>query len=92
MVFHDVHDDADDDDDDDDDGDDDADDKDDDDVCGHLRISRSSVFLSPRLRLALKCFRDIPECNNDVQLQCAVHDVWHAGDIEVLVHRGSFFL
>ena len=47
---------------------------------------------SLRLLCSLYCFRDIPECNTDVQLQCAVHDVMHAGCCEIFAHLLRFFL
>ena len=49
------------------------------------------VFSVDLLRL-LYCFRDIPECKNNVQLQRAVHDVLHAGSYEIFAHLLRFFL
>ena len=45
---------------------------------------------SPESLHALQCSREIPECKNDVQLQCAVHGVMHAGSNEILAHLLCF--
>ena len=50
------------------------------------KFSLTYFVFSLRLLRSLQCFRHIPECKNNVQLQCAVPDVMHAVSYEFVAH------
>ena len=55
------------------------------------QFSLACFIFSLALLRSLQCFKDIPECKTDVNLECAVDDVMFAGFYDLFTHLLRFF-
>jgi hypothetical protein len=55
------------------------------------QFSLTCFVFSLALLRSLQCFRDIPECKTDLNLECAVDDVMFAGCYDLFAHLLRFF-